>query len=94
LWLTGGLACTEGWRSVLACGTFGTGHDGTKPWHVQTVAPSGEFFYEGAAITGTSGATVIAALLNPGDKPGNVEYFSQAFGTTSWNEQTVAPKCC
>jgi hypothetical protein len=67
---------------------------GTKLWHQQTVAPSGVYFIEGASIAGTSGATVIAGLLNPDGDFGDVKYFSQAYGTTPWNGQTVASKCC
>lgn len=67
---------------------------GTTPWTGQTVASAGEFYFQGGSITGTGGATVIAAIENPSGNPGNVEYFSQMFGTTPWHEQTVASKCC
>jgi hypothetical protein len=57
-------------------------------WNPETVAASGTravFAHPGIAIT--SGSVVITAINT---KPGDVMYWSQAFGTNPWSKQTVA----
>jgi hypothetical protein len=68
-------------------------YGGTTTWHQQTVTPSGQFGEQGASITATSKATVITGIDNT-DTPGNVDYYSQTFGTSPWNSETIASSCC
>ncbi|HEY1914723.1 MAG TPA: hypothetical protein VGH27_04020 [Streptosporangiaceae bacterium] len=66
---------------------------GTSAWHQHLVYAAGDFEEQGASIGVTSSLTMIAGLDNT-DTPGDVDYFSQPFGSGTWDIEGIDGGCC
>jgi hypothetical protein len=66
---------------------------GSSTWHQQPVDAAGHFEEQGASIAVTSDLTMIAGIDNT-DSPGDVDYFSQGFGSPTWSIESIQGGCC
>jgi hypothetical protein len=58
------------------------------------VYSAADFEYEGASIGVTGTETVITGIQATDFEPGTVDYFSQPFGSGTWDIEAIAGNCC